>query len=168
MGPENALKSTGLMLASGDRARFDALAPELAKMTGKLVYLGPAPERAAGTKLLGNLFLVAVIAGLADTFGLAKALGIPPTDVAALFDSFNPGALVPARAKRMVDGGDFEHPSWSLAMARKDTRLMLEEAQRGGVSLAVIPAIAAAMDRVIAQGHSGDDWTVIAKDALTR
>src|ERR1700689_96423 len=38
MGPQNALESTGIMLASGDRARFDALAPELSKMTGKLVY----------------------------------------------------------------------------------------------------------------------------------
>src|SRR5262245_9524 len=27
MGPQNALESTGVMLASGDRARYDALAP---------------------------------------------------------------------------------------------------------------------------------------------
>jgi 3-hydroxyisobutyrate dehydrogenase len=52
MAPQNALESTGVMLASGDRARFDALQPELGKMTGKLVYVGPRPERAAGFKLL--------------------------------------------------------------------------------------------------------------------
>jgi len=51
-------------------------------------------------------------------------------------------------------------------MARKDARLMMDEAQRAQVPLAVLPAIAQQMDRFIARGHGGDDWTVIAKDAL--
>jgi 3-hydroxyisobutyrate dehydrogenase len=42
----------------------------------------------------------------------------------------------------------------------------MDESQRHGVPLAVLPAIAAEMDRWIARGHAGDDWTVIAKDAL--
>lgn len=166
MGPQNALESTGLMLASGDRARFDALEPALAKMTGKLVYLGAQPERAAGFKLLGNLFLMFVTTGLADMLSLAKALDIPPTEAATLFSMFNPGQTVGARVQRMLDA-DYAHPSWELSMARKDARLMLEEAARADVTLAVLPAIALEMDRFIAHGHGGDDWTVLAKDALT-
>jgi len=165
MGPQNALERTGFMLASGDRARFDALAPELAKMTGKLVYVGPQPERAAGMKLLGNLFLVSMIAGATDMLSLAKAMHIPAADAASLFDWFNPGAMLPARLQRMLEA-DFEHPSWNLAMARKDARLMIEEAERGGAPLTVIPAAAAEMDRWIAMGHGQDDWTVIAADTL--
>ena len=49
-------------------------------------------------------------------------------------------------------------------MARKDARLMLEAA---GGTLAVLPALAAEMDRWIAKGHAHDDWTVIGKDAVT-
>jgi 3-hydroxyisobutyrate dehydrogenase len=165
MGPQNALESTGIMLASGDRARYDQLAPELAKMTGKLVYLGPQPERAAGFKLLGNLFLMCMTEGLAEMLSLAQALEIAPADAAALFDTFNPGITLPARLKRMLDG-NFAQPSWELAMARKDARLMTEEAARAGVPLAVLPAIAAEMDRYLARGHGNDDWTVLAKDAL--
>jgi 3-hydroxyisobutyrate dehydrogenase len=165
MGPVNALESTGLMLASGDRARFDALEPALGKMTGKLVYLGPIPERAAGMKLLGNLFLIAMTAGLADVFSLAKGLGIPAVEAGALFDQFNPASILPARVKRMLSA-DFANPSWELAMARKDARLMLEEADRGGVPLALIPSIAEQMDRFLERGHAKDDWTVIAKDAV--
>jgi 3-hydroxyisobutyrate dehydrogenase len=165
MGPQNALESTGIMLASGERARFDALAPELGKMTGKLVYLGPQPERAASFKLLGNMFLMFITTGLADVLSLAKAVGVKPEEAVGLFDEFNPGATVAARAKRMVDG-DFARPSWELAMARKDARLMMEEAARGSVPLAVVPAIAAELDRWIARGHAHDDWTVIAKDAV--
>jgi len=167
MGPQNALESTGIMLASGDHARFEALRPALEKMTGKLVYLGPDPERAAGFKLLGNLFLMFLTAGMAEVLTLAKALDIKPEEAAALFDAFNPGSMVPARMARMV-GGDFATPSWELSMARKDARLMLEEGERHGVPLTMLPAIAATMDRYLERGHGKDDWTVIAKDALSR
>jgi 3-hydroxyisobutyrate dehydrogenase len=166
MGPQNALESTGIMLASGDRARYDALAPELSKMTGKLVYMGPKPERAASFKLMGNLFLMVMTTGMSDMLALAKAEGVSPSDAASLFDDFNPGAQIPARMKRLLES-DFSKPSWELVMARKDARLMIEEAARGRVPLAVLPAIAAEMDRWIERGHAHDDWMVIAKDVLS-
>jgi 3-hydroxyisobutyrate dehydrogenase len=165
MGPQNALEGTGIMLVSGDAARVERLRPALEKMTGKLVYLGPDVERAAAIKLLGNLFLMFMTAGVAEVLTLAKALDVKPEDATALFDVFNPGAMLPGRAKRMASGA-FAPPSWELAMARKDARLMLEEGERHGVPLPMLPAIAATMDRFLARGHAHDDWTVIAKDAL--
>ncbi|HVW27164.1 MAG TPA: NAD(P)-binding domain-containing protein [Polyangiaceae bacterium] len=161
MGPQNALESTGVMLASGDRARFDRLSPELSKMTGKLLYLGPEPDRAAAFKLLGNEFLMFVTAGLADFFALAKALGIEAKDASSLFDFFNPGMLVPLRVQRIL-AANFSDPSWELAMARKDARLMMEAASAAGSSLSVLPSIAALMDRFIGEGHAHRDWTIIA------
>ena len=62
----------------------------------------------------------------------------------------------------------WSEPSWELGMARKDARLMLEAAERGGAPLPMLPAIAATMDRFIERGHGRDDWMVIAKDALER
>jgi len=162
MGPQNALESTGIMLASGDPARFDRLSPELSKMTGKLLYMGPEPERAASFKLLGNEFLMFVTAGLADFFTLAKALGIEAKDASALFDSFNPGMLVPMRVQRIL-AANFADPSWELQMARKDARLMMEAAAAAGSSLSVLPSIAALMDRFIGEGHAREDWTIIAR-----
>jgi len=161
MGPQNALESTGLMLASGDRARFDRLAPELQKMTGKLVYLGDQPERAAALKLAGNLFLMFFTTGVVEMMSFAKAIGVPPAEAAALFEHFNPGATLPARVKRVLDAA-FQPPSWELAMARKDARLMLEEAP----GLPMLPAIAAEMDKWIARGFGNHDWTVMAMDAI--
>ena len=165
MGPGNAREGTGFMLASGARARFDALEPELARMTGKVVYLGPEPDRAAAFKLMGNLFLLTMTTGLVEMLSLAKAMGVDAAEAASLFDWLNFGASVPARIGRILEA-DFVHPSWELAMARKDARLMLEEAGAAEVPLAVIPAIAREMDRWIEKGHAHDDWTVIAKDAL--
>ena len=166
MGPANARQGTGFMLASGDRTRFEALEPELAKMTGKLVWLGPEPDRAAAFKLMGNLFLLTMTTGLIEMLSMAKALGVEASEAASLFDWLNFGATVPARIGRILEA-DFDHPSWELAMARKDARLMMEEAGRAEVPLAVIPSIAREMDRWIERGHAHDDWTVLAKDALS-
>jgi 3-hydroxyisobutyrate dehydrogenase len=134
-------------------------------MTGKLVYLGPEPERAASFKLFGNLFLMFMTAGVAEVLTLAKALDVKPEEAGALFEVFNPAVLLGARVQRIL-GGDFANASWELSMARKDARLMLEEGERHGVPLPMLPAIAATMDRFIERGHGHDDWTVIAKDAL--
>ncbi len=165
MGPQNALESTGIMLVSGDAGLVEKLTPALAAMTGKLHYLGVRSDAAASFKLLGNLFLMFLTSGLADLLGLAKALDVSPADASKLFDMFNPGATIGARMKRMTDA-KFADASWELSMARKDARIMMEEAARKDVPLAVLPAIAARMDAVIAQGHGKDDWTVLGKDAL--
>jgi 3-hydroxyisobutyrate dehydrogenase len=166
MGPQNARDSTGLMLISGEPALLARVRPLLAAMTGKLVELGSRPDAAAAFKLLGNTFLMALTTGIADMLGLATAMGIAPADAAGLFDHFNPGTTVRARAERMIRG-DFA-PSWELAMARKDARLVAAEAEHGGVALALLPAITARMDAAIAAGHAHDDWTVIARDLITR
>ena len=165
MGPPNALAATGVMMASGDRVRFDAFEPHLAAMTGKLVYVGADPARAAAIKLLGNHFLVVMGAGLIDTLALAKSMGVPQDEVANLFEFFNPGTMIPARLAR-IRAADYANPSWNLAMARKDVRLMTEAAKSGGATLDALPGIAAAMDAWVAKGRAADDWTVIGSNAL--
>ena len=165
MGPQNALESSGFMLVSGDQSVIAKYGPELSKMTGKLINFGPEEGKAAGLKLMGNLFLQSLTAGLSDTLSLGKALGIPSSDLLTLFESWNPGTLVPARLKKITEG-NFSQPSWELQMARKDAGLMMAAAEQGGTVLAVIPAIAAEMDRWIAKGHGSDDWSVIAKDSI--
>lgn len=165
MGPQNALESTGYMMVSGNQELIAKMEPELSKMTGKLINFGMEEGRAAGIKLAGNLFLLAFTSGLSDMLSLARAMGIPPEDLRKLFDSWNPGAMAPARLKRITEG-NFTQPSWELNMARKDAGLMMTAAEQGGGHLAVIPAVAAEMDRWIARGHGHDDWTVIATDNL--
>ena len=59
---------------------------------------------------------------------------------------------------------EFDAPSWELAMARKDARLMQHELALGGVVTPLLPAIAARMDQVLAEGLGDKDWTVIAQD----
>lgn len=165
MGPQNALESTGFMLVSGDQSVIEKYEQSLSKMTGKLLNFGAEEGKAAGIKLSGNLFLLSLTAGLADALALAKVHGIQPSELLNLFNNWNPGAIVPARLKKISEA-KFNEPSWELNMARKDAALMMNAAKEASANLAIIPAIAAVMDKWIAQGHGNDDWSVIAKDSL--
>jgi len=163
MGPPNALESTGFMLVSGDQDIIAKAEPELSKMTGKLLNLGSETGKASGMKLTGNLFLLTLTAGISDTLALAKGLGISGQELSALFAEWNPAAAMPARLKKILTG-DFDSPSWELAMARKDAGLMLKEAGQSDAHLTIIPVIADEMDKWIAKGFGNKDWSVIAKD----
>ena len=163
MGPPNALEASGNMLVSGNQEVIARVEAELSKMTGKLINFGPEEGKAAGIKLIGNLFLISMTAGLSDALALAKALDIDSAAISALFSTWNPGAGAPARLDKLRTG-DFSKPSWELDMARKDAGLMMSAAKASGVKLTVLPAVAAEMDNWIAKGHGSDDWSIIAKD----
>jgi 3-hydroxyisobutyrate dehydrogenase len=92
-------------------------------------------------------------------------MDVPIANINTLFNSWNPGAMLPARLAKITEG-NFTSPSWELNMARKDTGLFLEEAQKGGAELTLIPAIAELMDDWIEKGFGNNDWTVIAKGAV--
>jgi 3-hydroxyisobutyrate dehydrogenase len=156
MAPANCAEGTGLMLISGDPARHAALQSALQAMTGKLVDLGPQPERAAAFKLFGNLTLLSILGILGDVGRLAAAVGIDMKDAFSLFEHFNPGQTLPQRAKR-ISSGQYTPPSFEMAMARKDLRLMVEEAARGGQTLVMVPALAALLDAGIARGEGALD-----------
>jgi 3-hydroxyisobutyrate dehydrogenase len=162
MGPANALEGSGLMLVSGAKARHDALLPALQQMTGKVVYMGEPPERAAAFKLFGNLTLIGIMGVLGDVNRLAHAVGLSTHEAFSLFEHFNPGQTLPARAAR-IESADVSAPSFEMSMARKDVRLMIEEAQRGGLDLYVMPGVAAMFDAAIARGEGALDAVAAAR-----
>ncbi len=168
MGPQNALEGTGYMLVSGDQDFIAKAEPNLAKMTGKVINFGAEPGRAAGMKLIGNCFLISFTAGIADTLSLAKALDIPVSNISTLFDSWNPGAMLPAPdCKGWQNGNYLDQPSWGIEYGQKRCRPVYGCYPPGRHhKLAVIPAIAAEMDRWIEKGYGEKDWAVIAKDAV--
>ena len=163
MGPPNALDGTGTMMVSGDQAIIAKIEPELSKMTGKLWNLGDDPAKAAAIKLLGNLFHVGFVGVLTDMLALADSMNVPAAELPALFEILNPAGVARARLKK-IDSKTFNEPSWELSMARKDARLMMEDAERTGKKLLTIPPIAAKMDAWLGKGHAKDDWTILSQN----
>jgi 3-hydroxyisobutyrate dehydrogenase len=162
MGPANAQEGSGLMLLAGAQARCDALLPALQAMTGKVVVVGEDPARAAAFKLFGNLTLLGIVGILGDVNRLAHAVGISTKEAFSLFEHFNPGQSLPARAAR-IESADVTQPSFEVSMARKDVRLMIEEARRGGLDLFVMPGVAAMYDAAIARGEGALDSVAAAR-----
>ena len=163
MGPPNALEGTGVMLVSGDQQVVKMLEPELSRMTGKLWNLGEQPEKAASIKLLGNLFHICLTGGIADLLTLAGSLKIPAPEIGTLLEVLNPAVVAQGRIKK-ITSNTFDQPSWELSMARKDARLMIEQAGTTHETLMVIPAVAKKMDAWLEKGHAKDDWTIISQN----
>jgi 3-hydroxyisobutyrate dehydrogenase len=162
MSPQMARDSIGIILAAGPQAVYDAVLDTLEAMTGEVWYLGEEGDRAASYKIFGNSMLFVIAAGLTDVFAMAKGLGLPATEALAVFSKFQPGGLIKSRGDKMARG-DFS-ASFELTMARKDMRLMIEAAD--AQPMVVLPAIAEAMDRAIANGHGRDDLGAIAAEVV--
>ena len=162
MSPQMAQDAVGMMLVSGPQPVFESLRGALATMTGDVWYLGEQGDLAAAYKIFGNSMLFVIAAGVSDVFAMAKGLGIAPADALAVFSKFQPGGLITSRGKKMARG-DFS-ATFEMTMARKDLRLMIEAA--GAHPMVVLPAIAEAMDRAIANGHGQDDLGAIAAEVV--
>lgn len=156
MAPSDARGATGLMLSSGRAELVEKFRPELEMMTGKLWYVGDRPDLAAIYKLLGNGMLLSLSGALGDLFSIGRGTGLGPEDVMKLFEVFKPVNMLDRIGKRVASGG-IEPSSFSLAMARKDARLMQESAQD---PLLVISGVAAAMDRGLEKGDGERDFVV--------
>jgi len=164
MGPAAARNAQGTMMVTGPRTLFESVRADLAKMTGRLEYLGERTDLAAVNKLFGNAVIIGLSAVIADVLTLAQASGVDGEDAIKLLGLLDLNAMVAGRGLNMAKG-NFT-PSFELAMARKDVRLMLETA--GNRPLAALPAIAVRMDQLISAGHGAADASVLGIDAVPR
>ena len=164
MGPAAARQAQGSMMVAGPKELFARVEGELAKMTGRLEYLGERPDLAAVHKLLGNTVIIGLVAVMADVLALARAGGVDPLEAIARLQKLDLNAMVARRGIAMAKG-DFA-ASFELAMARKDVGLMMETVGDG--PMAALPAIAARMDQLIAGGHGAEDACVLALEAVRR
>ena len=157
MGPPAARNAQGTMMAAGPEILFTSVRADLAKMTGRLEYLGERADLGAINKLFGNAMLIGAWAALADVLTLAKATGVAPEEAIKLLTLLDLNTVASTRGAKMAQG--------NLAMARKDVRLMLETT--GNLPMAALPAIAVRMDQLIDAGHGHEDAGVMAIDAVS-
>ena len=162
MGPPAARSAQGSMMVAGPRALFERVQDELATMTSRLEYMGERADLAAVNKLFGNAMIIGVSALMADILTMAQASSVDPQSAVKLLGLLDINAMVAGRGGNMAKGNFAA--SFELTMARKDVRLMLETA--GDRPLAALPAIAARMDQLIANGHGALDASALGIDAV--
>jgi 3-hydroxyisobutyrate dehydrogenase-like beta-hydroxyacid dehydrogenase len=162
IGPAAAREGKGTILAAGPRKLFDAVKADLERMAPKVEYAGERGDLAAVYKLCGNAFIIGINGVVADVLSVATSAQVAPEDALRIVQFFDTASIVTGRGRNML--AKAYAPSFELAMARKDVRLMLETA--GSKPLSSLPGVAARMDVLIAEGHGGDDLAVMGKDAV--
>jgi 3-hydroxyisobutyrate dehydrogenase len=150
-----AEKGELIVLASGPREARERAKPVFEAVASRVVELGDAGE---GTrlKLVINSWLVILVEGLAETIAFSEAIGIDPE---RFLETIEGGPTGPAYAQlkgKMMAAREFD-PAFSLALARKDARLVLEAAERHGFDAALVEVVVGKMDEAIDAGHGGED-----------
>ena len=160
---EPAERGELIVLAGGAPELEARVRPVLEAIGRRTVWLG---EVGAGTraKLAMNAWVTGVVALLAETITLSEGLDLDPRQFLDLLrggPSDSPYAQMKGRA--MIEG-QFA-PSFSLRLAHKDLRLIIEAGLEAGASLPVLAAIEEKFDRAERQGRGDQDLaSVIAAD----
>lgn len=162
IGPAAARQGQGTIMASGPQALFDEIREPLSRMAERVEYFGERPDLAAVNKLCGNAFIIGMAALVADVFAVAAGAHVTPAEALNVVGFFNPAAIITGRGKSMAAAN--YTPSFELAMARKDIRLMIETAAEK--PLATLPGIAARMDQLIGEGYGAADLAVVGKESI--
>jgi 3-hydroxyisobutyrate dehydrogenase len=160
---EPAERGELIVLASAAPELEAKVRPVLEAIARRTVWLG---EVGAGTraKLAMNAWVTGLVAVLAETITLSEGLDLDPRlflDLLRGGPSDSPYAQL--KGKAMIERQ--AAPSFSLRLAHKDLRLILDAGREAGASLPVLAAIEEKFDRAERQGRGDEDLaSVIAAD----
>jgi 3-hydroxyisobutyrate dehydrogenase len=143
------------VLASGPDDAIERCSPIFRAIGQRTVRLGPA-GRGTRLKLAVNAWVLTLTLGTAEAVAMAKALGLDVGDVLkALEGSPTDSPYFRMKSKLMADG---EYPaSFSLRLAAKDAALMEDAAQKAGVDLPVVRAVARRLAEGVEAGYGEED-----------
>ena len=143
-----------VVLGSGPEDAREPLAPVFDAIGKKTMWLG---EAGAGTrlKLVTNAWILTVVEGSAETIALAEGIGVDPAD---FLEAIAGGPLdlpyLQMKGKAMIER-DFE-PSFRLALAAKDARLVRQAAERHELELPLLETIEERLEQGAAE-HGDED-----------
>ena len=150
-----AQDGTLTVLASGPDDAVERCEPIFRAIGRRTLRLGPA-GRGTRLKLAVNTWVLALTQGTAEAVALANGLGLGAGDIIDALDGAPTDApYFRMKSKLMEDG---EYPvSFTLRLAAKDARLIEDAAQRGGVDLPLVRAIAARLEDGVEAGYGEED-----------
>ncbi len=144
-----------VVLASGDEGARERCAPVWGAIGSATRWLGDAGQ-GSRAKLVMNSWVVALTEATAETLALARALGVPGE---LFLDGIAGGPLdsgyAQTKGKAML-AGEYE-PSFPLAHALKDVKLVLAAAEAEDVELPLARGVAEGFGRGVEAGHGEED-----------
>lgn len=146
---------TLVVLASGPDDVQAECAPVFEAIGSRTLWVGPAGS-GSKLKLVANLWVTTITAGIAEALALAGSLGLDPE----LFLHAVRGGSMDAPYVQLKGGamlaGQYA-PSFTIQGAAKDTELILAAAAEAGLELALARAVAGQFAAGVAAGHGDLD-----------
>ena len=149
------------VMASGPRARYEAVQPLLTALGPNQFYLGEG-EQARLMKLVVNLMIAQTSAMLSEALTLGRKGGLDWQDMwQVLCASAVASPIVKAKSAQLSQR-DFT-PTFTVAQMIKDLGLILDAAAQHQVPLAQTALTHQLMHAALAQGDGADDYAAIIK-----
>ncbi|MBF5046560.1 NAD(P)-dependent oxidoreductase [Aggregicoccus sp. 17bor-14] len=150
-----------LVLASGEEAALRACERVFSAVGSRTLPLGAAGQ-GTRTKLVVNAWLVGLLGALAESFAVARSVGVPEE---RLLEVIAGGGLdvkyAHLKGKLMLA---HSYPaSFPLQLALKDARLVREAAAAAKVSLPVMEGVIRHFERALEKGLGGEDMAALAE-----
>jgi 3-hydroxyisobutyrate dehydrogenase len=148
-----------VVLAAGPAEALDGCAP-IFDAIGRKTITFDEPGQATRLKLVLNNWVLAVTVGTAETIALAERLGVDPRMFLEAIEGGNLDSAYAQLKGRMMIERSFD-PSFPLALAAKDAKLVLDAASADGEQ----PALPAAIEQRLSQadelGHGDEDMAAV-------
>lgn len=148
-----------LVLAAGPSMGREVVAPVFDAIGSRTVWTGEdgAAGSATRLKLVANVWVIAAANATGEVLALAEGLDVDPH---SFFDLITGGPLdmgyLHAKADLILNDR-LVPPSFAVATAEKDARLIVQAAQKHGIRLDGAAACAERLRRAAAQSHADKD-----------
>jgi 3-hydroxyisobutyrate dehydrogenase len=163
-GPAEAGQLVAML--AGDEADIDAVRPLMASMCREVVACGEAPN-AIVMKLSVNVFLIAMVTGLAEAFHFASQHDLDLARFVSVLDA-GPMASVVSRGKAAkLLSGDFEVQA-SITDVLYNSRLVTDEARRSGVTSPLLDVCLSLFGEAEALGLGTADMVAVVQAIAAR
>ncbi|WP_137124329.1 NAD(P)-dependent oxidoreductase [Roseomonas sp. HF4] len=144
-GPAGAAAGTLAMMVGGEAAALEAVRPDLARLTARLIHVGP-PGAGQVAKLVNNLLVATHLVVAAEALRLGALAGVAPEALMPVINGASGrSAATEVNWPRWIATGAFDS-GFTAGLMRKDVRLALGLAEAVGAPLDATGRAAAAWE----------------------
>jgi 3-hydroxyisobutyrate dehydrogenase len=161
-GPQAAEEGKLTLMAGGDPALYERLAPVLADLSGNMTLMGPL---GAGqmTKVINQAIVGTNYVLMAEVLALATAAGIDAGKLAACLKGGMADSTVLQRIFTQMQARDFEPPRSYARQLNKDLHMVERVVNELGLELPVLASGIAQYDRYTSAGNEMEDGASVAR-----
>ena len=160
--PEAAAAAELFIIAAGAKEALAKAKPVLELLGQRTFEIGERPEDANLIKLFGNFLITCVLESLGEVFTVARKAEINPNTVFEVLSGTLFGAPVYNTYGPRIIAEKFSPAGFKMPLGLKDTRLMLQAAERLSAPMPIANIVHDRFLSAIANGYGDLDWSALA------